>query len=183
GVAAKSPECIQLCEAFGFDVILVETVGVGQSELTVSQMVDFFLLLMQPGSGDDLQGIKRGILEVCQMVAVNKADGELLNKANIAKSEFEMALKILRSQDSYQPKVYTCSALKAQGLQPIWDEIKNYFATQDIIKRRSQQVQSWFDSLMIENINTELKNNKAYNDRRTQATKAISKHSNSVIDL
>ena len=119
GVARKTREAIILCEAAGFNYIFIETVGVGQSETAVHSMVDFFLLLMQPGGGDDLQGIKRGILELADLVAINKADGDQLTQAKIAKREYETALHILRQEvkinavkNDYTPMkcfVYNCS--------------------------------------------------------------------------
>jgi LAO/AO transport system kinase len=122
GIASKTREAMLLCEAAGFDVIIIETVGVGQSEVTVSKVVDFFLLLMQPGAGDDLQGIKRGILELADLVAVNKADGDLLTQAKIAKQEYEAALHILRQSETWQPPVITCSGLTGQGIEVIWQK-------------------------------------------------------------
>ena len=171
GVAAKTKESIMLCEAFGFDVILIETVGVGQSEVTVSQMVDFFLLLMQPGSGDNLQGIKRGILEVCHMVAVNKADGDLINEANIAKSEYEMALRILRSTDVYKPTVKTCSALKNIGLEDIWTEIKVYFENAKISEIRNKQNSIWFDQQINDEIQHRIKSSTKFQIEKSQLVK------------
>jgi len=124
GVAAKTREVMLVCEAAGYNVILVETVGVGQSETAVREMVDFFLLLMLPGAGDELQGIKKGIIEMADLVAINKADGENLKRADMAKKQLEMALHILPTHDSgYQTEVLTCSALEGVGMQPIWQNI------------------------------------------------------------
>lgn len=124
GVAAKTREVMLVCEAAGYNVILVETVGVGQSETAVKEMVDFFLLLMLPGAGDELQGIKKGIIEMADLVAVNKADGENLKRANMAKKQLKMALHMLPTHDSsYQTEVLTCSALEGIGMQSIWQNI------------------------------------------------------------
>lgn len=127
GVARKTKEIIILCEAAGFDTILVETVGVGQSETAVHSMVDFFLLLMLAGAGDELQGIKRGIMEMADAIVINKADGDNINKAKLAKLEFENALHLFPPTDSgWIPKVNTCSARDNSGITEIWDIIEAY---------------------------------------------------------
>jgi len=127
GVARKTRETITLCEAAGFDIILVETVGVGQSEVAVAQIVDFFLLLMLAGSGDELQGIKRGIMEMADMIMINKADGDNINKANLAKREFENALHLFPAlKNQWIPKVTTASALMKNGIDNVWKTIAEY---------------------------------------------------------
>ena len=127
GVTRVTRETIVLCEAAGFDVILVETVGVGQSEIMVSQMVDFFLALMLPGAGDELQGIKKGILEIADMIAVNKADGEMKNAANRAVMEYQHALNILNPKSAnWKPRSLSCSAFTGDGLAAIWETICGY---------------------------------------------------------
>ena len=127
GVARKTRETIILCEAAGFDTILIETVGVGQSETAVHSMVDFFLLLKLAGAGDELQGIKRGIIEMADAIAINKADGDNLKAAKIAKLEFNRALHLYPQKDSeWQPKVMLCSALKQEGIEAIWNMIQSY---------------------------------------------------------
>lgn len=158
GVASKTRESMLLCEAFGFDVIIIETVGVGQSEVTVSQMVDFFLLLMQPGSGDDLQGIKRGILEVADLVAINKADGANLNLAHIAQQQYAGALKILHKEQLWRPQVVKCSALKGTGIDEVWRLINEFYElTQDQLQiKRDQQLKKWLWSLVVEKVQFEL---------------------------
>ncbi len=125
GVARKTRESIVACEAAGFDMVLVETVGVGQSEVTVADMVDFFLVLKLAGAGDELQGIKRGILELADLIAINKADGDNLAAARRARAEFEGALHILRpaGDDQWTPKVVTASAVTGDGLDEIHDII------------------------------------------------------------
>ncbi|MBO6606924.1 methylmalonyl Co-A mutase-associated GTPase MeaB [Psychroserpens sp.] len=127
GVARKTRETIILCEAAGFDTIIIETVGVGQSETAVHSMVDFFLLLKIAGAGDELQGIKRGIIEMADAIAINKADGDNLKSAKLAKVEFNRALHLYPQKDSeWQPKVTLCSALKREGISDLWALITNY---------------------------------------------------------
>ena len=127
GVARKTRETIILCEAAGFDTIIIETVGVGQSETAVHSMVDFFLLLKIAGAGDELQGIKRGIIEMADAIAINKADGDNLKAAKLAKIEFNRALHLYPQKDSeWQPKVTLCSALKREGISELWTLISDY---------------------------------------------------------
>ena len=130
GVARKTRETIILCEAAGFDVILIETVGVGQSETAVHSMTDFFLLLKLAGAGDELQGIKRGIMEMADSIVINKADGENLKAAKLAKTEFNRALHLYPAKESgWDPKTLLCSALKNEGIAEIWEVVSNYFET------------------------------------------------------
>ena len=127
GVARKTREAIILCEACGFDTIIIETVGVGQSETAVHSMVDFFLLLKISGAGDELQGIKRGIMEMTDTIVINKADGDNIVKAKLAKSEFNRALHLFPPKSSgWMPKVTTCSAYEKTGIDGIWDIITEY---------------------------------------------------------
>jgi len=127
GVARKTMETIILCEAAGYEIIFIETVGVGQSETTVRNMVDFFLLMMLPGAGDELQGIKRGIMEMADMLVVNKADGDNLHRAMTAKSEYQNALRLFPPPDSgWPPIVETCSAVSGEGIKHIWRCINDY---------------------------------------------------------
>lgn len=123
GVARKTRESIILCEAAGFDTIIIETVGVGQSETVVHSMVDFFLLLKLAGAGDELQGIKRGIIEMADAIVINKADGDNLKAAKFAKVEFNRALHLYPEKESgWSPKVSLCSALKQEGISEVWEE-------------------------------------------------------------
>ena len=164
GVARKTREAIILCEAAGFDTIIVETVGVGQSETAVHSMVDFFVLLKLSGAGDELQGIKRGIMEMADAIVINKADGTNLKKAKLAKVEFERALHLYPPKVSqWQPKVTTCSAIENKGIIEVWDTIlsfieltksNNYFQ-----QKRDEQNKYW----VIDTINQEFKN-KFYNN-------------------
>ena len=127
GVARKTREIIILCEAAGYDVVFVETVGVGQSEIAVHSMVDFFLLLMISGAGDELQGIKRGIIEMCDGMVINKADGDNLDKARIARSQYENALHLFPpAPTGWTPKVKTCSSITHDGMPGVWDMVKEH---------------------------------------------------------
>lgn len=127
GVARKTRETIILCEAAGFDTIVIETVGVGQSETAVHSMVDFFLLLKLAGAGDELQGIKRGIIEMADAIVINKADGDNKKRAKMAKVEFNRALHLYPEKASqWQPKVSLCSALKNEGIDNVWNMISDY---------------------------------------------------------
>ncbi len=127
GVARKTRETVILCEAAGFDLVLIETVGVGQSETTVAQIVDFFLLLQLAGGGDELQGIKRGIMEMADLIVINKADGDNIKKAELSKREYENALHLFPAlENGWIPKVLTASAFHSIGLQPIWEHIEEF---------------------------------------------------------
>jgi LAO/AO transport system kinase len=158
GVARKTRETIILCEACGFDTIIIETVGVGQSETAVHSMVDFFLLLKISGAGDELQGIKRGIMEMADTIVINKADGDNVAKAKLAKTEFNRALHLFPAKSSgWIPKVTTCSAYEQTGIDAIWDIISEYFelvkANHYFEEKRQNQNQFW----MMETINEQLK--------------------------
>ncbi|MGB5419504.1 methylmalonyl Co-A mutase-associated GTPase MeaB [Algibacter sp.] len=158
GVARKTRESIILCEAAGFDVIIIETVGVGQSETTVHSMVDFFLLLKLAGAGDELQGIKRGIIEMADTIAINKADGGNLKNAKLAKVEFARALHLYPEKSSnWQPKVTLCSALHSEGINTIWDIILEYIEITSknnfFDKKRHNQNKFW----LIQTIEDQLK--------------------------
>lgn len=144
GVARKTRETILLCEAAGFDTIIVETIGVGQSEITVHSMVDFFLLLLLAGAGDELQGIKRGIMEMADAIAITKADGTNKKKAELSKKEFEAALQLFPPTDSgWIPKVVTCSSLINEGISKIWEIIFEYYSKAEesgsLTKKRQKQ--------------------------------------------
>lgn len=158
GVARKTRETIILCEAAGFKNILIETVGVGQSETAVHSMVDFFLLLMLAGAGDELQGIKRGIMEMADAITINKADGSNINKAKLARIGYQNALHLFPPTASgWEPKVLTCSAYESTGIPELWDMIKEYrqLATENgyFAHRRQEQAKYW----MYESINEQLK--------------------------
>ncbi|WP_341913387.1 methylmalonyl Co-A mutase-associated GTPase MeaB [Ferrovibrio terrae] len=148
GVARRTREAMLLAEAAGFDVVLVETVGVGQSETTVAEMVDMFLLLLAPGGGDDLQGIKRGIMELADLVIINKADGDLLPKARLAAADYRMALHLMRPRHSeWQPQVQMVSALLNEGIDAVWATIEDFRAKLDATgsfqAQRRHQAEGW----------------------------------------
>ncbi|MEJ5302497.1 MAG: methylmalonyl Co-A mutase-associated GTPase MeaB [Bacteroidales bacterium] len=129
GVARKTRETVVLCEAAGFDVIIIETVGVGQSETAVHSMVDFFLLLMLAGAGDELQGIKRGIMEMADAIIINKADGDNIPKAIQAKAQYQSALHLFPPTPSgWTPRVETCSSLTGEGIDTVWQMMEDYFS-------------------------------------------------------
>ncbi|WP_406684062.1 methylmalonyl Co-A mutase-associated GTPase MeaB [Seonamhaeicola sp. MEBiC1930] len=163
GVARKTRETITLCEAAGFDVIIIETVGVGQSETTVHSMVDFFLLLKLARAGDELQGIKRGIIEMADTIAINKADGDNLKAAKLAKTEFTRALHLYPKKTSnWLPKVTLCSAIENKGINSIWDIISDYFeittSNNYFNTKRNEQNKFWLIQTIEEHLKSEFFN-------------------------
>jgi LAO/AO transport system kinase len=153
GVAKKTRESMIICEAAGHDVILVETVGVGQSETAVASMVDFFLVLMLAGAGDELQGIKKGILELADAIVINKADGNNIERAREARSEYESALNLMESKSSvWSVPVLTCSALTMDGLEDVWKTILDYRQKLtdggELAEKRRLQSVDWMWSLV-----------------------------------
>ncbi len=158
GVARKTRETIVLCEAAGFDVIFIETVGVGQSETAVHSMVDMFMLLQISGAGDELQGIKRGIMEMADMMVITKADGENIHKAELAKTQFQGALHLFPMPESgWRPKVYTCSSVDGVGLEDVWKGVEEFLGHIEnngyYRSNRNRQNKYW----MYESINEALK--------------------------
>lgn len=147
GVALKTRESMLLCEAAGFDVVVVETVGVGQSEHQVGSMVDFFLILLLPGGGDELQGIKKGILELADAILINKADGESENLANKTRLHYQSALSLLTQSGFWSPEVRTCSALERSGIADAWDMVRRFhdeaLAAGHLTSMRSEQNLQW----------------------------------------
>lgn len=160
GVAQRTRETLLLCEAAGFDVILVETVGVGQSEHQVAGMVDFFMLLMLPGGGDELQGIKKGILELADALVINKADGDSRALAAQAQQHYQNAMHLLSHPQFWTPKVVTCSALEDQGIDAVWAMIADYKALAQANgvwgRQRMQQKQQWLHQLIQEGLQAKL---------------------------
>ena len=159
GVARKTRETIILCEAAGFDKIFVETVGVGQSETACHSMVDFFLLVQIAGAGDELQGIKRGIMEMADSIIINKADGNNVQRAELARAQLQMALHYFPPHESgVEPKVMTCSAYERTGIDEVWKNILAYCSTTQqngyFERRRAEQAKYW----MYETINEQLRN-------------------------
>ena len=160
GVARKTRESMMLCEAAGYDIILIETVGVGQSETAVHSMVDFFLLLKLAGAGDQLQGIKRGIIEMADSIIINKADGTNLKPARLARTEFKRALQMYPHKDNgWLPKVTTCSAIKKDNIDQVWKIITSYLeltqSNSSFKNRRQEQNKFW----LLQTINEQLKDN------------------------
>ncbi|PCI34581.1 MAG: methylmalonyl Co-A mutase-associated GTPase MeaB [Alphaproteobacteria bacterium] len=148
GVARRTREAMLLCEAAGYDVVLIETVGVGQSEIAVSEMVDMFLLMLSPGGGDDLQGIKRGIMELADLVIINKADGDLKRAAMRAASDYTSALHLMRPKvDCWTASVVLASALKGEGLDVVWQKIQDFEAAMKdsgtLEQMREAQAKAW----------------------------------------
>jgi len=165
GVARKTRETVVLCEAAGFDTVFIETVGVGQSETSVHSMVDFFLLLMLAGAGDELQGIKRGIMEMADAIAITKADGANRDKAEMAQKEYQKALHLFPPPESgWTTRVLTCSALRDEGIEKVWETIHEYirFVGQNgyFNQNRRQQAKYW----MYETINQILKDHFYHTD-------------------
>ncbi|HEY2760287.1 MAG TPA: methylmalonyl Co-A mutase-associated GTPase MeaB, partial [Pirellulales bacterium] len=147
GVARKTRECMLLCEAAGYDVVLIETIGVGQSETMVAKITDCFLALMLPGGGDELQAIKRGLLELVDVIAINKADGANRSAAEVAANQFSLALKSLGGRDGETPDVFTCSALNDQGVDIVWHAVERRYmslkTSGQLIERRNRQNVLW----------------------------------------
>ena len=162
GVAARTRETLLVCEAAGFDVILVETVGVGQSETAVADLTDFFLLLMLPGAGDEIQGIKKGVIELADMIAINKADGDNVQRAMTAAAEYRGALHILAPRSpNWTPPVVTYSALTGQGIEDLWARIVAHRSAlaatgEGEARRRAQQVK-WMWAMLEERLFVRLK--------------------------
>ncbi len=155
GVARRTREAILLCEAAGFDTVLVETVGVGQSETTVAQMTDMFLLLLAPAGGDELQGVKRGVMEIADVIVVNKADGAMKDAAERTRADYASALRLFRPRDGEAegyPMALTASALEENGLDDIWRALKSLDAARRAsglhARRRNGQAQQWFDAAL-----------------------------------
>lgn len=165
GVAVKTRETMLVCEAAGFDVIIVETVGVGQSEITVASMVDFFLVLMLAGAGDELQGIKKGVLEIADAIAVNKADGDNVKKTEQARNAYEYALHLLTPVSSlWSPPVLTCSAKEMTGIRQIWETVldhrKKITDAGELDIKRKQQSLAWMWSLVEEGLKERFRKNR-----------------------
>jgi LAO/AO transport system kinase len=157
GVARKTREAVLVCEAAGYDIVIIETVGVGQSEITVKSMVDFFLVLMLAGAGDELQGIKKGILELADAIAINKADGDNIEKADAARAEYEKAVHLLRpASPTWVTPVLTCSAVTRAGINDIWEAVLKhhtlYTKTGELEKLRNQQALEWVRALVEETL-------------------------------
>lgn len=166
GVAKATRESIILCEAAGFDVILIETVGVGQSEIEVKSMVDFFLLLMLSGAGDELQGIKRGIMETADAVVINKADGTNIQKAKLASVEYKNAMHLFPpNKNGWTPKVSICSAIENTGIEQVWENIESFLnltrSNASFQANRKQQAKFWLEHTINDTLKSVFYNNKS----------------------
>lgn len=164
GVGRKTRETMLVCEAAGYDVVIIETVGVGQSETTVASMVDFFLVLMIAGAGDELQGIKKGVLEVADAIVINKADGDNILRAEMARKEYETALHMLMpSSPNWTPVVLTCSSIEATGIDTIWETIKDHriklAESGEMDEKRTTQALDWMSFLLDEGLRQWFHNN------------------------
>ena len=178
GVAAKTRETMLLCEAAGYDVILVETVGIGQSETAVADMTDFFLALMLPGAGDELQGIKKGLVELADMIAVNKADGDNIKRATTAAAEYRSALHILNPRSpNWSPPVVTYSALRETGIAELWAQViahrERMTSSGELAARRREQQVKWMWSMLEERLLARLKSDAALRAKLPQIEAAV----------
>ncbi len=166
GVSHRTREAILVCEAAGFDIVIVETVGVGQSETEVASMVDFFAVLLQPGAGDELQGLKRGVLELADVLVVNKADAEPKAAALRTQAAYSEALQLLRgSGDGWQPRVLALSALHGEGVDALWEAVLEHRELQsrsgELAARRRAQARAWFWRLLDEGLEAAFKDDTA----------------------
>jgi len=157
GVGRKTRETMLVCEAAGYDVVIIETVGVGQSETTVASMVDFFLVLMIAGAGDELQGIKKGVLEVADAIVINKADGDNVKRAKLAQRDYEAALHMLMpASENWSPPVMTCSSLESTGIKEIWAMIQDHRSkltdSGEMTDKRKNQALDWMSFLLDEGL-------------------------------
>ncbi len=178
GVARRSRESILLCEAAGFDVILVETVGVGQSETAVSEMTDMFLLLLLPGGGDELQGLKKGIVELADMILVNKADGDLADQARRTAADYHGALRLLsKAGADWKVPVLPCSAITGAGIADIWQRIGDFHATMigtgALAARRAEQAKSWLWEEVIADLSDRLRRDPGLRDLLPEMQRAV----------
>jgi LAO/AO transport system kinase len=174
GVAAKTRETMLVCEAAGYDVVMVETVGIGQSETTVADMTDFFLVLMLPGAGDELQGLKKGIVELADMIAVNKADGDNIQRAKLAAADYRAALNILAPQSAtWSPPVVTYSALTQNGIAELWVQILAHkdkmTASGELATRRREQQVKWMWTMLEERLTSRLRSDASVRTKLRQA--------------
>ena len=178
GVAKNTQEIIILCEAAGYDIVIVETVGVGQSETFVDSIVDLFLLLILPNSGDELQGIKKGILEISDLIVVNKSDGDNENQAKITQSEYKKALHFFSSRKySWEPKILRCSALEKKGISNIWESAKEFEKklrlSGEFEEQRKIQASKWMWSQVKEGLLKNFNNNPNIREKVFKLEKAV----------
>jgi len=178
GVAAKTRETMLVCEAAGYDVVLVETVGIGQSETAVADMTDFFLVLMLPGAGDELQGLKKGIVELADMIAVNKADGDNIERAKVAAAEYRAALNILVPRSAtWSPPVTTYSALTGNNIAQLWAQVlahkEKMTASGELAARRREQQVKWMWTMLEERFTARLRSDPSVRTKLRQAEAAV----------
>jgi len=178
GVAAKTRETMLVCEAAGYDVVMVETVGIGQSETAVADMTDFFLVLMLPGAGDELQGLKKGIVELADMIAVNKADGDNVQRANLAAADYRAALNILSPHSAnWSPPVLTYSALTGNGIAELWARVLAHkdkmSASGELATRRREQQVKWMWTMLEERLTARLRSDPAVRAKLKAAEAAV----------
>lgn len=177
GVAQKTRETMLLCEAAGYNVILVETVGVGQSEYEVAAMVDFFMVLMLPNAGDELQGIKKGIMELADALVINKADGESINLATQTRRHYTAALTLMRHALHWAPQVMSCSALQRENIDKVWDMVLEYqrqaIANDSFKAKRQRQAQDWMRHLINEFLQLKLQQNAAARELMPKLERAV----------
>jgi GTPase len=178
GVAAKTRETMLICEAAGFDVVLVETVGIGQSETAVADMTDFFLVLMLPGAGDELQGIKKGVVELADMIAVNKADGDNIRRAKAAAGEYRAALHILTPRSpTWAPPVVTYSAQTGDGIAQLWEQVlahrQQLSASGEFAARRREQQVKWMWAMLEDRFHLRLKSDAKLRARLPAIEKSV----------
>ncbi len=177
GVAQRTRETMLLCEAAGYDVILVETVGVGQSEYQVAGMVDFFMVLMLPGGGDELQGIKKGILELADALVINKADGDSAKMAQQSRQQYTSAMNLLRHTTFWTPRVMTCSALKLENIDAVWGMVVDFYfqalGEDAFYSRRAQQNRDWMRQLVTEMLLQKLAGNRAAQELLPQLERQV----------
>ncbi len=178
GVARKTRESMFLCEANGYNIIIVETVGIGQSEIKVASMVDFFLLMQLPNAGDELQGIKRGVMEVANAIVINKADSDNMEKAQLAKKQLESALSFfLMSEGGWKVPVLLVSALEKRGIDNVWEVIEKYVRIKKSLgkffDRRKKQAIDWMWTTVYEGIREMLLENKNVTDLAIDMEKAV----------
>jgi len=178
GVAAKTRETMLVCEAAGYDVVMVETVGIGQSETAVADMTDFFLVLMLPGAGDELQGLKKGIVELADMIAVNKTDGDNIDRAKVAAAEYRAALNILTPHSAtWSPPVNTYSALTGNGIAELWSQVLTHkekmTGSGELAARRREQQVKWMRTMLEERLTARLRSDPAVRAKLRQAEAAV----------
>ena len=178
GVARKTRETVLICEAAGYDIVFVETVGVGQSETLVDSMVDFFILLMLPNAGDELQGIKKGVLELADLILINKSDGVQESQAITTQSEYRKAMQLLSSsKNSWEPQILRCSALEKQGMDTIWEAVKNFREalqnSGEWEQQRRSQSETWMWTLVEEGLLNNFHKNKIIQKTITEMEKSV----------